>query len=222
MRDKALSAAINPSKHEKINQAYSTFKISSIPRKNKFPGNLESGNSTPFLWRDCLKRLPWFQITPACKETATNSGRKYPLWRRISVPFPLAATASMAFSKDLPALAGIMESTLDGNLHAYKGESFVYLKRIGSEKEENRLPPIAAQRIRVGTGGAYDAIVRPNSWYEAWMLEPTTLVIGCTTFISPRNGGNGPCPPSPSARMTKRTGIMTTFLTERTHRGHPP
>ena len=70
-------------------------------------------------------------------------------------------------------------------------ESFVFLKRIGSEHEENREPPIAAQRIRVGKGGSYDAIVRPNSWYEAWMLEPTTLVIGCTTFISPRNGGNG-------------------------------
>ena len=82
-----------------------------------------------------------------------------------------------------------------GNLHPYKGEAFVFIKRIGSEAEENRTPPILAQRVKVGQGGSYRVIVRPNSYYEVWMLEPTTLVIGSATFVSPRNGGNAQVPP---------------------------
>ncbi len=68
--------------------------------------------------------------------------------------------------------------------------SFVYLKRIGSPAEELGPPPIASQRIRVGRGGSYDAIIRPNSVYEVWMLEPRRLQLGGTIFVSPPNGVN--------------------------------
>ena len=68
--------------------------------------------------------------------------------------------------------------------------SFVFLKRIGSPAEEGASPPITTQRIRVGRGGAYDAILRPDSVYEAWMLEPRRLQLGGIIFVSPPNGGN--------------------------------
>ena len=68
--------------------------------------------------------------------------------------------------------------------------SFVFLKRIGSPAEEGASPPITTQRIRVGRGGSYDAIVRPDSVYEAWMLEPRRLQLGGLIFVSPPNGGN--------------------------------
>ena len=83
-----------------------------------------------------------------------------------------------------------LNTALRPNLTSYQGESFVYLKRIGSDAEENAEPPIAAQRIRVGKGGSYDAIIRPDSVYEAWMLEPGNLQIGGLIFVSPSNGGN--------------------------------
>ena len=66
--------------------------------------------------------------------------------------------------------------------------SFVYLKRIGSPAEELGPPPIASQRIRVGRGGSYDAIIRPDSVYEVWMLEPRRLQLGGTIFVSPPRG----------------------------------
>ena len=68
--------------------------------------------------------------------------------------------------------------------------SFVFLKRIGSPAEEGASPPITTQRIRVGRGGSYDAILRPDSVYEAWMLEPRRLQLGGIIFVSPPNGGN--------------------------------
>ena len=68
--------------------------------------------------------------------------------------------------------------------------SFVFLKRIGSPAEEQGPPPIASQRIRVGRGGSYDAIIRPDSVYEVWMLEPRRLQLGGTIFVSPPNGVN--------------------------------
>ncbi|MBT7587828.1 MAG: hypothetical protein HN558_20105, partial [Gemmatimonadetes bacterium] len=95
------------------------------------------------------------------------------------------------------AWQSFLEGSLKGKLDEYKGESFVFLKRMGSEREEGRDPPIAAQRIKVGPGGSYSAIVRPNSYYEAWMLEPTRLIIGSVCFVSPRNGGNKQVPPIP-------------------------
>ncbi|MBT4666007.1 MAG: hypothetical protein HOB63_05790, partial [Opitutae bacterium] len=95
------------------------------------------------------------------------------------------------------AWQSFLEGSLKGKLDEYKGESFVFIKRMGSEREEGRDPPIAAQRIKVGPGGSYSAIVRPNSYYEAWMLEPTHLIIGSVCFVSPRNGGNKQVPPIP-------------------------
>jgi hypothetical protein len=92
-----------------------------------------------------------------------------------------------------------LDLTLRRSFSTYKGESFVFLKRIGSDAEENATPPIAAQRIRVGKGGSYDAIIRPDSVYEAWMLEPGKLQLGGVIFVSPSNGGNREIAPIPLA-----------------------
>ena len=118
------------------------------------------------------------------------------------------STALTTYEKDYNSLSGgknrldklalrllkswhqFLDDSLRNNLTLYKGESFVFLKRIGSDAEEQGTPPITAQRIRVGKGGAYDAIIRPDSVYEAWMLEPGNLQIGGLLFVSPSNGGN--------------------------------
>ena len=90
-----------------------------------------------------------------------------------------------------------LDESFEKSLTLYKGESFLFLKRIGSDREENASPPIAAQRIRVGKGGAFDAIVRPNSVYEVWVLEPNSLKLGGLMLVSPRNGGSRTISPIP-------------------------
>ena len=196
IRDNALLAAIDSSKHDSINQAHLVFlqkleqaKLSTSKQITKWDDYSIALNSlagpTSGIAGHSVLQTDREELAQAILDTL-KAHRALPGGRQ-SLDGILKRFASH--------WQDFLQSTLDGKLHAYKGESFVFLKRIGSEQEENREPPIAAQRIRVGKGGAYDAIVRPNSWYEAWMLEPTTLVIGCTTFISPRNGGNGPVPP---------------------------
>ena len=204
MKDNALIAMIDQSKRDQINQAHLTFLQKHTVAKEQITKQLNK-------WEKYLQSVgALLGETSLVINYSTIQGNRGELGRTISLvskAFRALPGGRKRLDSCLKRYAkdwqNFIESTLDGNLHAYKGESFVFLKRIGSDKEENRLPPIAAQRIRVGTGGAYDAIVRPNSWYEAWMLEPTTLVIGCTTFISPRNGGNGPVPPIPLCKDDK-------------------
>ena len=198
MRDNAISAAIDSSKHSAITQAHLVF--------------LQKLEQTQLSISDQLEKWGEYSIALNGLTGPTSEISGHSVIQTDREELASAIDATLLAYRALPggrnrldghlkrfaeSWEAFLASTLDGNLHAYKGESFVFLKRIGSEREENRTPPIAAQRIRVGQGGAYDAIVRPNSWYEAWMLEPTTLVIGCTTFISPQNGGNGPVPPIP-------------------------
>ena len=110
-----------------------------------------------------------------------------------------------------------LDLTLRRSFSTYKGESFVFLKRIGSDAEENASPPIAAQRIRVGKGGSYDAIIRPDSVYEAWMLEPGKLQLGGVIFVSPSNGGNREIAPIPLAPDSKGDSDFD-FLSDRGER----
>ena len=198
IRDNAIIASKNSSAQTKINSAHQVFindlnrakaKISSqISKWENYSVSLSAliGQTVGISGHDVLqtdRSLIAKEISSTIKAYRSIPGGNSRLDNQLK--------------KFAQAWQKFLHATLNGNLHIYKGESFVFLKRIGSEAEETRDPPIAAQRIRVGTGGSYDAIVRPNSWYEAWMLEPTTLVIGSTTFISPRNGGNGPVPPIP-------------------------
>jgi hypothetical protein len=196
MRDNAISASIDSSKHSTITQAHLLF--------------LQKLEKTQLSVADQLEKWGQYSIALNGLTGPTSGISGHSVIQTDREELTSAIDVTLQAYRALPggrnrldghlkrfaeAWEAFLQTTLNGNLHAYNGESFVFLKRIGSEREENRTPPIAAQRIRVGQGGAYDAIVRPNSWYEAWMLEPTTLSIGCTTFISPQNGGNGPVPP---------------------------
>ncbi|MDG1325121.1 MAG: SdrD B-like domain-containing protein, partial [Opitutales bacterium] len=198
IRDNAIIASKNSSAQTKINSAHQVF----LSDLNRAKAKISSQISK---WENYSVSL-----SALIGQTTGISGHAVLQTDRTLIAKEISSTlkayrsipgGNSRLDKQLKKFAQswqkFLQATLNGNLHLYKGESFVFLKRIGSEAEETRVPPIAAQRIRVGTGGSYDAIVRPNSWYEAWMLEPTTLVIGSTTFISPRNGGNGPVPPIP-------------------------
>ena len=119
--------------------------------------------------------------------------------------------------KEFASMEKFLYDTLRRNLNVYNGEAFVLLKRLGSAAEENRTPPILAQRVKVGKGGTYRLIVRPDSYYEVWMLEPTTLLMGSTTFVSPRNGGNREVPPVVLCHDDKGDTDLD-YLTDRSER----
>ena len=69
----------------------------------------------------------------------------------------------------------------------------------------------------MGKGGTYRLIVRPDSYYEVWMLEPTTLLMGSTTFVSPHNGGNREVPPVVLCHDDKGDTDLD-YLTDRSER----
>ena len=198
IRDKAIMAAMNSQAQTRITTAHTNFTKALERSRSRIEPQLKKWENYSLALNGLLG-----QTQGIAQQTTLQSDRSKLL------------TELQATSKAYRALPGgrsrsrldrqlknfarewqkFLFQTMRGNLHPYKGEAFVFIKRIGSEAEENRTPPILAQRVKVGQGGSYRVIVRPNSYYEVWMLEPTTLVIGSATFVSPRNGGNAQVPP---------------------------
>ena len=61
-------------------------------------------------------------------------------------------------------------------------------------REEATVPPIPPQRILVSSGGRFNAFLRPDTFYEAMMMEPSNILVGSTIFRSQCNGGNKEIP----------------------------
>ena len=188
VRDKAILAAINEKSRERIRKAYEKFSKELDEAREKMSTqlgkweNYSNANSKLLaLTRGSMHHVA-LQINRAqLLKTISSTIRAYK-----ALP---GGRSNQRIDRQLKEFAKAWEKflydTLRRNLNVYNGEAFVLLKRLGSAAEENRTPPILAQRVKVGKGGTYRLIVRPDSYYEVWMLEPTTLLMGSTTFVSP-------------------------------------
>ena len=119
--------------------------------------------------------------------------------------FQVVVKASMVFSNALPAIGRISSNPLWTASYTHTRENLRLSQtnwfRTGGKPRTSH----CRSTIRVGKGGAYDAIVRPNSWYEAWMLEPTTLLLVAPSLFLHATEATAPFLPSHFVTTTKLT-----------------
>jgi outer membrane protein assembly factor BamB len=103
------------------------------------------------------------------------------------------------FGRAAKSYESFLQKINEDVLRRHTGPMYVYLQRIGSLEETAALPPIPVQRVRAGDGGRFNAILRPNAFYEAWMMEPNTTILGGLVFRTPGMGGRKEIPLVPIA-----------------------